>query len=183
MSTVIRISRLRLWAVAIASGCMIILSSCEKEQLTNESENLVIEIDGTSNRGSGPSANGQGTLTNPDGSIRHFSFHAREKNNGSIQGNGVLTYGGGLLKIKFDIDCLQVMGNTAQLSGIITSWSDNPDGVGWGIWFKVIDNGEGNNADPDEITRLGNNPDPLDCTIDYGIELYQIEGGNIQVKP
>jgi len=45
--------------------------------------------------------------------------------------------------------------------GTITSWSDNPDGVGWGFWFKVIDNGEGANADPDEMTRLGNSPGPL----------------------
>jgi hypothetical protein len=33
--------------------------------------------------------------------------------------------------------------------------------VGWGFWFKVIDNGEGANADPDEMTRLGNSPGPL----------------------
>ncbi|PKA84590.1 hypothetical protein ATE92_2788 [Ulvibacter sp. MAR_2010_11] len=173
--------RQSLWAMAIT--LVFLITGCQQENLVvSETENFTAPVENTQTRASGPSANGQGTLTNPDGSTRHFSFHAKEKNNGSIQGSGVLTYGGGLLKIKFDVDCLEVSGNTAHLSGIITSWSDNPDGVGWGFWFKVIDNGEGANADPDEMTRLGNSPSPLDCTVDYGIEIYQIEGGNIQVK-
>ena len=170
--------------LTVACVFAFILNSCSKEDLSSVQEaDLVTTIDNTQTRSSGPSANGQGTLTNPDGSTRHFSFHARENSDGTMDGNGVLTYGGGLLKIKFDVDCLEVIGNTAQISGIVTQWSDNPDGVGRGVWFKVIDNGEGTNADPDEITRLGNSAGPLDCTIDYGLEIYPIEGGNIQVKP
>ncbi len=174
---------LKLSLLLIATGFMTLFTACQQEDLPlSQDENLVITTNNSQTRASGPSANGQGTLTNPDGTTRHFSFHAREKNNGSVDGNGVLSYNGGLLKIKFDVDCLEVIGNVAQISGIITSWSDNPDGEGRDFWFKVIDNGEGSNADPDEITRFGNSSVPLDCTIDYGLELYPIEGGNIQVK-
>ncbi len=175
---------MKLGLLLIATGFLTLFTGCQQEDLPlSQDENLVVTTNETQTRAPGPSANGQGTLTNPDGSTRHFSFHAREKNNGTVDGNGVLTYGGGLLKIKFDVDCLDVSGNTAQISGIITAWSDNPNGVGRGFWIKVIDNGEGSNADPDEMTRLGNSAGPLDCTIDYGIEIYPIEGGNIQVKP
>ena len=161
---------------------LLVFYGCSREsEVINESEteNLIVDNRAPNN---GSSASGQGTLTNPDGTIRHFSFHAREKKDGSVDGNGVLTYNGGLLKIKFDVDCLEVIGNVAQISGIVTSWSDNPNGEGRGVWFKVIDNGEGSNADPDEISRLGNSAGELDCTIDYGLIIYPIEGGNIQVR-
>jgi hypothetical protein len=117
MKTKMRIAQLKLYVLAVTIGFMLVLTSCEQENLTTtESENLVVNVDQSQARSGGPSANGQGTLTNPDGSTRHFSFHAREKNNGSIQGSGVLTYGGGLLKIKLDVDCLHVVGNTAHIS-------------------------------------------------------------------
>ena len=159
-----------------------ILNSCSKEELSGAQEaDLVTTIDNTQTKASGTSANGQGTLTLGETS-RHFSFHARENSDGSVHGSGVLTYTAGELKIHFDLDCLSVSGNTAIMSGIITKYPQFPDREGWECWFKVEDNGEGSNADPDQMTLLLTSPDTEDCMVDLGLTLNPIEGGNIQVK-
>ena len=129
-----------------------------------------------------PSANGQGTLTIEGDQSRHFSFHANTMPDESVQGSGVLTYTGGVLKITFDITCLTVVGKEARMSGIVTRDDQNPEFVGTYCRFKVVDNGEGANGGGDKISRLqigflnavpcNNNPLPL----------FTIEGGNIQVK-
>jgi hypothetical protein len=134
---------------------------------------------------SGPSANGHGTAFYPtsEGEVkRQFSFHANEMKDGSVQGSGVLTYIGGELFAKFDIDCLTVDGNSATVSGMFTM-HPNPDVVGHNIWFKVMDNGEGNNADPDLMTWVYYAAGLGDCSTPYGYALNEVLGGNIQVKP
>jgi hypothetical protein len=132
----------------------------------------------------GPSANGQGSLTRPGEQQRRFSFHANTMPDASVKGSGVLTITGGTAQLKFDINCMRISGNTATMSGVITSVSgDAPFQVGWECWFKVVDNGEGSNANPDQITLLLGGPDLFDCSVQYSIALNTVEGGNIQVKP
>jgi hypothetical protein len=133
----------------------------------------------------GPSANGQGSLTRPGELQRRFAFHANTMPNGDVKGSGVLTITGGEAQIKFDINCLSINGSTAIMAGKVTSVSGNTAfQVGWDCWFKVVDNGEGSNAAPDQITLLSGNPGGLDCTIQVigNNPLNDIEGGNIQVK-
>lgn len=133
----------------------------------------------TSNR---PSANGQGTLTIEGDQTRHFSFHAITKPDASVQGSGVLTYTGGVLKITFDITCLTVVGNEARMSGIVTRHDENPEFVGTYCRFRVVDNGEGSNGGGDQISRLQIGfPNALPCN-NVPLALFAIEGGNIQVK-
>ena len=129
-----------------------------------------------------PSASGHGTLTIPGDITRQFSFHANTMPNGSVQGSGVLTYTGGQLKVMFDIDCLSVTGNTATMSGTITRNDDNPAQVGLPCRFKVVDNGEGSNSNPDLMTLLQSGPALPNCNAPLNIALSPIEGGNIQVK-
>ncbi len=131
----------------------------------------------------GGSANGQGTTSLLAEKIRHFSFHANTLPNGSVKGNGVLTYTGGEFKLKFDIDCITVVGNTAQMSGTITKDDVNPARVGWKCIFTVEDNGEGSNATADRISLLFSAPSLPSCSTAFGLGLNPIEGGNIQVKP
>lgn len=134
----------------------------------------------------GPSANGQGSLTLGGDQQRRFSFHANNMPDGSVQGSGVLTYTTGNLKIKFDIDCLSVSGNTATMSGTITDvGGSNATAVvpGWKCWFKVKDNGEGSNASPDEMSLLFSAASLGNCGVPYSVAVFAIEGGNIQVKP
>lgn len=130
----------------------------------------------------GKSVNGQGTLTLPGDITRHFAFHANTMPDGSVQGSGELTYTAGGLKIKFDINCMNIVGNTAILSGVITSNDENPAAVGYSCWFKVRDNGEGFNAAPDRMTLLYSAPVLGNCDFNYPYPLNPIEGGNIQVK-
>ena len=133
---------------------------------------------------SGPSANGQGSLTRPGDLQRRFSFHANTMPDASVKGSGVLTITGGEAQIKFDIDCMTISGNTATMSGKVTSVSGNTIfQAGWDCWFKVVDNGEGANAEPDQITLLYGGPNLLDCGVQYDVPLNTVEGGNIQVKP
>ena len=75
------------------------------------------------------------------------------------------------------------------MTGKVTSHSNRPDLVDANCWFKVVDNGEGSNCPPDQITLLYfGNGDLYDCSYDYELVLPElvlldIEGGNIQVNP
>jgi hypothetical protein len=190
MKTTVRISSFKCGLFVMAASVMLLLSGCSQEEVQypdNENQNLTQE--NNQSRASGPSASGQGTLSleviPPAGEgFRHFSFHARVKNNGSVQGNGVLTYVGGQRNIKFDIDCLEVNGNLAIMSGVVTRDNQFPQNVGLLCWFKVIDNGEGANAAPDQMSLYfqGTDPAVYTCSNDYTVAIYDIEGGNVQVK-
>ena len=178
-------SKFTMFVLAVATGLLFTLGSCNKENTLN---NEVNSSEGTL-KASGPSANGQGTFILND-NMRHFAFHANTKPDGSVQGNGVLTYNGGLVKIKFNIDCMYLISdNTAQLSGTIISHSNDPTSVGSPCFFLVTDNGEGNNDDADQITLLYYYPGQtfvIDCTEDFGAtesDFIPITSGNIQVKP
>ena len=182
------ISSLRAACLVAASGAMILLSGCQQEEAVgSEVQNLTIT---TQTRASGPSASGQGTLslenTPIDGEkFRHFTFHARANNSGSVQGSGVLTYAGGVRNLGFDIDCLNVVdGNHAIMTGVITRDNQFPENVGVLCWFEVFDNGEGNNADPDQMSLFysGTDPATYDCANDFDVPIYEIEGGNVQVS-
>ena len=180
---------MRLAFLAIVTVGMFLFSGCSQEDLqVSESENLIVTND-AQNRSAGPSASGHGTLTFEGIPIegegfRHFTFNARVKMDGSIQGSGVLSYIGGVRNLGFDIDCLEVDGNLAVMSGVITRDNQFPENVGLLGWFKVIDNGEGNNADPDQISLFfnGTNPETYDCANNFDVAIYEIEGGNVQVR-
>lgn len=132
---------------------------------------------------SGPSANGQGSLSLPNEVSRRFSFHANTMPDGTVKGSGVLTYTGGELKIMFDIDCLNVVGNTATMSGVVTRVEGTSAfQEGYRCRFKVTDNGEGANAAPDEMTLLQGSTSLPDCNAPFNLQENPIEGGNIQVK-
>ncbi len=135
------------------------------------------------------SASGQGSLLNPhfNDRVQHFSFHAASDADGSnvtgswesnSPGQGIRTHG--------TITCLQILpdGKTAYMTGIITH--RDGDGfaglyeVGDPIWFKVRDNGEGNNSVADQFSDYYN---VGGCLPRPTITMYPITGGNIQVRP
>lgn len=160
---------------------------CDSESLTVPQEELNIELlekTEIAAKGNMPSVNGQGTVILADVSggtfNRRFAFHANTMPDGSVSGKAVVTYIGGEGKIMYDIDCLTVDGNTAKLSGVVTSSTTNTANVGQGIRFMVKDNGEGKNADPDQISFIYISS--LTCNDAGGLPLNDIDGGNIQVK-
>lgn len=161
---------------------VVIITACQKTSVTEENEGITLK---SSN---GPSAIGSGTFLTPS-YVRHFSFHANTMPQGNVKGNGVVSYNSGLIKIKFDIDCLLIEGNTATMTGVITSFSSNfstiTGNVGDDCWFKVIDNGVGSSSSPDEITFLWYGPNMEDCygSVSFIYSWFELEGGNIQVNP
>ena len=161
-----------------------IFSSCNENMSDSSS---VSSNQGTLLKGTGPSATGQGRI---EGTDRVFAFNAVTHNDGSVTGQGQLTYthNGNDVRIHFSIDCISVEDNVAIMSGTVTS--SNVFESGGPCWFKVVDNGEGGNAPPDEMTGFlfcqPNDPDPqceeLTCGNDLQLVLNPIENGNIQVN-
>lgn len=167
---------------------VLFFSSCN-ENITDTSS--VDKDQGSLMKKSGPSATGQGRISGTD---RVFAFNAVTHPDGSVSGQGQLTYthNGNSVKIHFNIDCMSVSDNVATMSGTVTH--SNVFESGGPCWFKVKDNGEGKHASPDEMTGFllcePNDPDALcaDLTCDNDLEneaggLNAIENGNIQVKP
>ncbi len=149
----------------------------------------------------GASVNGHGNLV-MDGTLRTFSFHTREFRNGDVEGSFELK--NRLLGVRAHaaIDCLPIEGSEAFLSGVLTQ-VDGIEGpfVGDEIWFRIKDNGEGRGDPPDEISlvivELPSQPSEIftcDMTLadildenpeltDEDLELQDIIGGNIQLRP
>ncbi len=198
MRKFINCTKKSLYVLTIATGLSALIISCQnaeliapqnEESLASQSESIIGNTNAFKNNAAGASASGQGTLTF-DGipiegeGFRHFTFHARVKANGEVQGSGTLTYTGGVRNTRFDIDCLTVDGNHAIISGVTTRDNQFPENEGVLFWFEVFDNGEGSNADPDQMSLYyqGTNPDVYNCANDFDVPIYQIEGGNIQVR-
>lgn len=172
--------RLSIFAISL----FILAIGCKKSDLqvpAPETQND-LAVAGAAGGKSGPSANGQGTLTVGD-QTRHFSFHANTASDGTVTGSGVLSYTAGGTQTRFDIDCMTVVGNVATMSGVVMEGDAIP--IGFPVWFRVIDNGEGSNATEDRMTLMTyyTNGAPIPCTTPFANTLYNIEGGNIQVKP
>ena len=100
------------------------------------------------------SATGSGQI-HVSGDLRTFTFNAQTDSLGVTTGQtqgfnrnaGVRWHG--------TLNCLNVMGNVATMSGVVTDISPvTPPNfvVGSNIVFQVIDNGEGKNAPPDLIS-------------------------------
>ena len=168
-----------MYLLVLATGMVFYLSSCTKDtNFSEESNPQKSEL----KTGNNPSASGQGQFLVND-VLRHFSFHAITKQNGTVEGNGVLNYNGAdNTQIKFDIDCLNVNGNMATMSGAVTSSNLEIWPAGTPVAFSVVDNGEGSGSDPDQMTLLQQSP-AFDCYTWPGLPLNPITGGNIQVNP
>jgi hypothetical protein len=133
-------------------------------------------------------ASGSGKFSN--GADRIFSFATVQSGpDYPATGQGQLVRTDAQIRIHFAVDCLRVEGNTAYVSGKVTN--SNLWGAGWPVWFKVVDNGEGGSATPDQMTPLaGWDPDDLDpddppvtCDGDLDdIALIDVASGNIQVR-
>ena len=149
---------------------------------------LFLGYGGTANAGSaGPYASGHGNLIT-EGKLRTFTFHARELNNGRVVGSLVLKNRGLGARAKAKIDCLDINGNQATMSGVITQVRGADQSlIGDEVWFRVEDNGEGFRNTTDRITLVlveeDTPPDPDECTVNLGLDLQNIRAGDIQVNP
>jgi len=181
--------KIKFYLIALAGGLFLTFNSCDSDDLTisQDEEIMRLQLDETNNKSKSAkeiytSAKGHGIIISNSGNKRQFTFHANTMPDGSVEGNGVL-FINGVFNIKFSIDCMIIDGNTATMSGHITK--DEPQYVGSKIWFRVVDNGEGNNSNPDELSDFWYWPssaENVDCTIIDYQRIYAIDSGNIQVK-
>jgi len=117
--------------------------------------------------------------------FRNFAFSATELD-GTVTGQAQLERRDSGILIHIDIDCLNVLGSIAVMSGVVTSTNSPTLPVGTDELFAVQDNGEGPSAPPDEIT-LAFSGLGIACTdiTDPGVLapfLITIESGQIQVS-
>ncbi|HKR21856.1 MAG TPA: hypothetical protein VJS17_04635 [Pyrinomonadaceae bacterium] len=147
----------------------------------------------TSAAAPGPSASGHGTvlLQNTEGKTvrRQFSFSARVRSDGSVQGTGILHNPSFDPKydVQFDITCLQVVGNRASFGAAIRKTSDSVFNDEFdAAFFTVFDNGEpGRNNDTISEVFFDNVVEPSACQFIGADDFPQIpiESGNVQVNP
>jgi hypothetical protein len=134
--------------------------------------------------GIGPSATGSGHFT-AGGALRTFSFNAITQPDGTVTGNAQVNNRGVPGTIagtdQLSVDCLQVVGNTAYVSGTITD-SSVPSLVGDSGVFGVQDNGQGATSPPDQISiEYLYSPAPQLCMVVHPAPNDQIDGGNVQI--
>jgi hypothetical protein len=118
--------------------------------------------------------------------LRTFSFEAQKASDGTVTGNAQVKNRATGQTLNIHIDCLNVLGNVAVVSGIAWSATGPGNTDGDGAIFAVDDNGQGANAAPDRVTYAYTGSG-LVCTdfhspADVNPSLfYDVEGGNIQI--
>jgi hypothetical protein len=134
------------------------------------------------------SATGGATIHIGDAAaLRTFGFSAVQGSDGSATGQMEIQARQFGNTIHIDVNCLNVVGNVALISGTITQHTD-PAEIGTTVGLAVEDNGEGGaNAPPDRTTLLfGFPPGTPACMLfgpaDAAPFLMPIEGGNIEVR-
>jgi hypothetical protein len=114
--------------------------------------------------------------------VESISFSAVRDEAGTATGHAVIRDISAGVTAFVDVDCLNVVGNTATISGIITRSSD-PTLEGMQAIFQVVDNGEGN--DPPDLMSIANIYEPgigPDCSVPAEYDLSPLQGGNVQVR-
>lgn len=129
-----------------------------------------------------PRATGGGT-TFELGERSTFTFSAVQTPNG-VAGHMLYNIRVVDLVIHMDIDCLNITGNSAKLSGVVTSVQGDPPDyvfVGQHAVFTVTDNGQGGQAPPDLISDVFLFPE-ASCNAAFTPPPYLPVAGDIQVS-
>jgi hypothetical protein len=132
------------------------------------------------------SATGSGQFQ-VSGDLRTFTFNANTDSSGVTTGQTQGNNRNAGVKWHGTLTCLNVVGNVATMSGVVTDITPglgDPFLAGNFIQFQVIDMGEGNNAPPDLISLtlffpVGSS-DP-GCTVPQITATIPILHGNVQV--
>jgi hypothetical protein len=141
---------------------ILILSGCQE----NTSDSSPVSSDQGSLLKGGrvvESVTGSGNFVLSNGDTRVFTLNAHRFADGSVDGHFNLNRTNSGVQYSGSITCFTINGSEAYFGGIIeNSNSENPDlGPGASAWWAVIDNGQGNNSDPDQITLSLSSSDPF----------------------
>jgi hypothetical protein len=126
------------------------------------------------------SVTGSGQTTRPSGIWRTFSMNARKYADGTVEGqiqlNNHVSNQGWKWSRRYIVTCMAIEGNQAWIGGF--KWKTDTEVV-----LRVVDNGEGKNADPDQISYIPGGNAAQFCVDKPGFPLLRdVEAGNIQVR-
>jgi hypothetical protein len=118
---------------------------------------------------------------------RTFAFEARKYADGSASGQAQIDNRALDQRLHIQVDCLNIIGNTAVMSGTLTEASGAGISVGDSAIFAAQDNGEGAVAPADRVTKSFENSG-LVCTditpANIGFYTYllnDVQAGNVQI--
>ena len=133
-------------------------------------------------RDNAPAASGQGVFTFQFETIS-FSFHAKEHKKGADKGRARFANLSDGTEVIVDINCLNVGGFSASLSGVVVRSDDPALPEGSAVVFGVTDwDAVGANR-PDEITPLFILPPGFDCYEAFPLTILPLTEGDIIVRP
>jgi hypothetical protein len=127
------------------------------------------------------SATGSGHVT-VNGAMRTFAFTVHRNATGTASGQMEVINRDLGVRVHATLNCLNVVGNTAIVSGQVTD-TNNPVLEDTYFWFKVVDNGEGSKAPADKMTFALTVIPTLTCDTDLNVPYLDVEKGNIQIRP
>jgi hypothetical protein len=141
------------------------------------------------NVGQSATGSGQFEFTSDAGvtALRTFAFEASKSSDGAVSGEAQIKNRATGATIHIRIDCLNVIGNVAVMSGTATFATGGGNSVGDAEIFGVEDNGQGAGAPPDRVTRAFGNSGFVCTDITAAVlpdlaDLFSVvEEGNIQV--
>ena len=167
---------LRVGVVALAA----VLAACERIQ---ESPTGPVSL---SSSASGPAVTGSGHVPSGAG-LREFTFHAKQKPDGSVSGSYKIEFTATGLFLQVDVTCVAVEGNTGWVGGRIVESNIAAVIIGSVSYFYAIDNGEGQGSPPDRVSSARiNDVDGEDLRFCAERPLllpsFNITNGNVQVR-
>jgi hypothetical protein len=88
-----------------------------------------------------------------------FSFDSKRKTDGTVTGSYLYNFQAAGFSVEGPVTCISTAGNQAWVGGTVAR-IDSPDPadqelVGVDMWWRSIDNGQGDQATPDLTTGLG----------------------------
>jgi hypothetical protein len=121
----------------------------------------------------------------PTGCDANFSLVANEYADGSASGQWQDSFGHGNGGVHVAIDCLNVQGNVAWVSGAVTKFDADPTQVGQPAITVVVDNGTSANDSPDQLSFSVWFPGAPDCNATLPVLLtnfvFDLTNGQVNV--
>jgi hypothetical protein len=112
-----------------------------------------------------------------------YSFNAHMDATGSVFGEATVHHPApSFAKRHIKISCMAVADNSVWLGGVSTQSTYSADYEGRGVVWRVIDNGEGRDSFPDEVSSIFSDRDPNWCTEMYAFFPMKPLKGNVQFR-
>ena len=129
----------------------------------------------------GASASGSGTALFGN-TIEHIAFSAQQVAGTSATGEATINDATAGVRVNVDVNCLNVIGNYAIVSGIVRTSSDEAAvPVGSEAIFAVVDNGQGQTRDLMSIANFFAVGTGVDCSVPSEFDLVPANG-NFRVE-